>query len=305
MRRILIVALAVIGGLSMYLPVHADLNDGLVAYYKFNGDAKDESGNGNDGTVNGATLTTDRFGNADSAYSFDGVDDNIRIGDNFDSYQSITLSAWVSLKAALDDSGDVHGILVKRNSHSEKTYVLYWAPDPNYFTVRFYGDQNCSADDCWVGEVSNTNPALEKWYFLTAVFENGNAKLYVNGELESEANSSLSIPDTNAEFTIGSYSDDNGPLHGKVDDVRIYNRVLSGEEIQSLYYGGGRISGTDSPDCPTPGNAIDLGFDFSYTIPTLSYSPPIGTGFDIEATFKFYGDQGGKLLWELTDFEMK
>ncbi|MCP3693720.1 MAG: BACON domain-containing protein, partial [Planctomycetaceae bacterium] len=48
------------------------LNDGLVAYYPFNGNANDESGNGNNGTVNGATLSTDRNGNAASAYDFDG-----------------------------------------------------------------------------------------------------------------------------------------------------------------------------------------------------------------------------------------
>jgi hypothetical protein len=49
-----------------------DLKDGLVAHYPFNGNANDESGNGNNGTVNGATLTTDRFGNMNKAYSFDG-----------------------------------------------------------------------------------------------------------------------------------------------------------------------------------------------------------------------------------------
>ena len=48
----------------------ADLNDGLVAYYPFNGNANDESGNGYNGTVYGATLTYDRFGNPNSAYSF-------------------------------------------------------------------------------------------------------------------------------------------------------------------------------------------------------------------------------------------
>ena len=57
----------------------ADLSDGLVAYYPFNGNADDESGNGNHGTVNGATLTIDRFGNENSAYSFDGIDDYIDI----------------------------------------------------------------------------------------------------------------------------------------------------------------------------------------------------------------------------------
>jgi hypothetical protein len=55
------------------------LNDGLVAYYPFNGNANDKSGNGNHGTVHGATLTEDRFGNADSAYNFDGVYDYIEI----------------------------------------------------------------------------------------------------------------------------------------------------------------------------------------------------------------------------------
>ena len=52
--------------------VLAGLNDGLVAPYPFSGNANDESGNGNHGTVFGATLATDRIGNTDSAYSFDG-----------------------------------------------------------------------------------------------------------------------------------------------------------------------------------------------------------------------------------------
>ena len=74
--------------LSAFLVVHiacaqVNLNNGLLAYYPFNGDAKDASGNGNDGTPqNGAQLTTDRFGNPNSAYYFDGIDDYISINDN-------------------------------------------------------------------------------------------------------------------------------------------------------------------------------------------------------------------------------
>ena len=76
----------------------ADLNDGLVAYYPFNGNANDESGNGNDGTVNGATLTEDRCGNANSAYSFDGADDYIDIGNTRKTKLSdYYLSAWIHL----------------------------------------------------------------------------------------------------------------------------------------------------------------------------------------------------------------
>ena len=69
---ILFLLSVMIGGLSGVF-AQINLDSGLVAHYPFNGNANDESGNGNDGTVNGATLTTDRFGNANKAYSFDGV----------------------------------------------------------------------------------------------------------------------------------------------------------------------------------------------------------------------------------------
>jgi hypothetical protein len=60
------------------------LKEGLVAYYPFNGNAKDESGNGHDGIVNGATLTTDRFGWESQAYSFDGKNNSIKVSDHAD-----------------------------------------------------------------------------------------------------------------------------------------------------------------------------------------------------------------------------
>ena len=69
--------------------------NGLVGYWPFNGNANDESGNGNNGTVNGATLTTDRFGNSNSAYSFDGINDYI--GTNLSGItgqNSRTISFW-------------------------------------------------------------------------------------------------------------------------------------------------------------------------------------------------------------------
>ena len=61
----------IIDSVTGSITVHDIPVEGLVAYYPFNGNANDESVNNNDGTVNGATLTADRFGNASSAYSFD------------------------------------------------------------------------------------------------------------------------------------------------------------------------------------------------------------------------------------------
>lgn len=75
-----VLVMAIVIGLSGIAV--ADLNDGLVAYYPFNGNANDESDNGNHGIVSGAILTADWFGNANSAYSFDGVDDYILVEDD-------------------------------------------------------------------------------------------------------------------------------------------------------------------------------------------------------------------------------
>ena len=75
------------------------LTNGLVAYYPFNGNANDASGNGNDGTVQGAVPTTDRFGNANSAYAFDGLTDYIELPlntGNLNGLSRATFSAWIN-----------------------------------------------------------------------------------------------------------------------------------------------------------------------------------------------------------------
>ncbi len=69
--------------------------NGLVGWWPFNENANDESGNGNNGTVNGATLTTDRNGNVNSAYSFDGVDDFNEIDVNSYLQNGLTISVWI------------------------------------------------------------------------------------------------------------------------------------------------------------------------------------------------------------------
>jgi hypothetical protein len=83
---------------------HAGLSDGLVAYYPFNGNANDESGNGNNGTVNGATLTMDRFGNPNSAYNFDGMNNFIEISSLSNmQYKPITYSVWINVSSYMTD----------------------------------------------------------------------------------------------------------------------------------------------------------------------------------------------------------
>jgi hypothetical protein len=97
MKKLLLFVSLVFIGLSNVLAQIP--TDSLVGYWPFNGNAIDASGNGNNGTIYGAALCADRFGNANSAYSFNGVDNYIRVEDspslNINGHVSISMSAWV------------------------------------------------------------------------------------------------------------------------------------------------------------------------------------------------------------------
>ena len=102
---------------------NAKINDGLVAYYPFNGNANDESGNGHNGVVNGAILTSDRFGNANKAYSFAGTDDDIDLAGT-GSLDFLTggfsLVAWTNFTAETDDKS----IVTKHHCGISNSYFI-------------------------------------------------------------------------------------------------------------------------------------------------------------------------------------
>ena len=93
-RKKLSIALLALLHFSLISKAQVNLQEGLVAYYPFNENANNKSGNNNDGVVNGTALTIDKFANSNAAYSFDGVDDFIEIEDklNFNFSQPITIS---------------------------------------------------------------------------------------------------------------------------------------------------------------------------------------------------------------------
>ena len=74
----LIIALFFVSNvMGQNVPTYVPTN-GLLGWWPFNGNANDESGNGYNGTVNGASLSADRFGNSNKSYEFDGIDDYIK-----------------------------------------------------------------------------------------------------------------------------------------------------------------------------------------------------------------------------------
>ncbi len=202
-----------------------------IAYYPFNGNANDESGNGYDGTINGAILTSDRFGNTNSAYSFNGVQDNIYSDVATDQLNDLfTVSAWINAND-LDKNIIFYETIVSSYTGGGKGWLLYLRSDNNG-VIRFLGN-NTSVDP----EYSLSNLESSNWYHIVGVSDGTSHKLYIDGILVSEGDPN-SWNNSGSGLTIGATDDSNNTISafdGIIDEVRLYDVGLSATEIEVLY----------------------------------------------------------------------
>ena len=224
--------------LPFYLPA-----DGLVGWWPFNGNANDESGNGNDGVVNGAELTEDRFGNTNSAYLFDSS--YINVGNNPDlsiTSNGFTVSAWANKSG---DSNLWH-ILGKRNGGGEFQYQLSSNNLP--FGLAWGGLTDGESSFIQTGMLINPNA----WNHFVGTYHQNAWNLYLNGVLIGSLITPMTdYVNTNLLFgTAGSI--DNSPYAGKIDDISIYNRALTEQEIQNLYTATNTGNTVDTGDGAAP-----------------------------------------------------
>jgi hypothetical protein len=203
---------------------------GLVAYYPFNGNANDESSNNNDGTVYSATLTTDRKGNSNKAYYFNG-NSRIEVLDNpiiSLSPEQFTITTWVKLNAFSSDGG-YYLMGQSEGPGDTRKWIFFVANNGLSFVMT-----NSGGGWITLGSIAFN---LEEWYFL-AIIRNGNSlSAYVNGNSIGTASVGIATPDINTLFYIGTAESGhpNRVFKGTSDDIRIYNRALSETEIQQLY----------------------------------------------------------------------
>ena len=214
--------------------------NGLVGWWPFNGNANDESGNGNNGTVNGATLTTDRNGVANSAYSFDGTNDWIEIANNnnITITDDITLSSWVKTNGA--NNQNYQTIISKRESYWTWEYALTLSyhtgeiHDGKIIASRALGQGN--QGQVW----SNSNYNISTWDFWVVTYNNGQIKIYLNGVLNHSQAVSLVPNSQNCPLLFGrnTLTDYSEQFYGSIDNIGIWNRALTDCEIKNLYNGG-------------------------------------------------------------------
>lgn len=215
---------------SIFRVVEYDLANGLIAHYPFDGNVNDTSSNLNHGTAVGATLTTDRFGNSNCAYSFNGTNQYITAPHqaflNFGS-TDFTISLWANYA----NNATNRFLVGKSNGQFEQNkWIIYHSYSPTTYSFHVNtttSSSSFSGQASWAFE-SNS------WHHLVISKSGSTFKTYINGTLAAESSGPSTIPTTTAALTIG-MAESVGWMHGKLDDIRIYNRVLSKDEISILY----------------------------------------------------------------------
>jgi hypothetical protein len=201
------------------------LSNGLIAYYPFHGNANDESGNGNNGIIHGATLTTDRFGQAGGAYLFNGT--SIEMNGPLPESNSASVSVWINSQQA----GGRGFIFFEGDDTNGRDFGLAFNPDSSIVFI--------TKDNTSVSVQAPTN----KWIHIVSVADvsKGQLQLWMNGSLVS-SNLAFTGPANvgyNYKLQIGRLAGgvtSTDFFKGKIDDLRFYDRVLSETEITELFH---------------------------------------------------------------------
>ena len=239
----------------------ATLQNGLVGYWPFCGNANDASGNNNNGTVNGASLTTDRFGNANSAYSFDG-NDWITIANTISGQinNAVSISSWVNVNSWFSNTY----FPVLTNTDQTSTFGKFGCYLRNNGAWSHFGNQETGFGTSYI---------LNTWYHTVFTIQGGIFSFYVNGQLILSGPPCCTINgfgfNNNLPLLIG--KDTPGITeysNGNIDDIGIWNRALTASEIQQLFNLGN----------------VTYSWSTGATTPSITVTPTQTTSYSCTAT---------------------
>lgn len=207
-----------------------NLKNGLVAYYPFNGNANDVSGSSNNGTVYGAQLTTDRFGNSNKSYNFNGTSDYI-VAKTPSINNILSISFWVNEIDQKVTSSSVNPRYISAEICNGGFAIwknILDSPKGLNFTT------NRGGKDYFSNLITNKNT----WQLITIVFNGNICFFYINDKLVGNLNGTSTIEKGENLFIAKSGCSNIGIsdfFSGKIDDIGVWNRALTAEEIKFLY----------------------------------------------------------------------
>lgn len=233
MKRLLLLITICISSVSFgQVPSYVPTN-GLVGWWGFNGNANDESGNGNNGTINGVTLTTDRFGNLNSAYTF-GVSQSINVGNlsnlgnNPTNYSQ---GIWIRMPALPSGVNSRYPLLSKRHNNSGADWMGLRVESDG--KLRIFADDALHTNAV-IGEsgVLNTN----EWIYVVGTKDGNVYTLYINGARVVSIIDSHAMGGSSMDMIFGAQLAWSNYFEGDLDDIGIWNRALDSTEVQALYH---------------------------------------------------------------------
>ncbi len=203
------------------------------AYFSFNGNANDLSEVENDGLVSGATPISDRNNVEQQAYQFDGVDDQIKGTWNQPFSSELTMTAWFQSPGG--GKGNPRIVEMSDTSgHYQHSSAIAYGRDGSlraWTACAITGKRIASVD------YSQINYNDNQWHHVVYTYDGSYGKLYVDGELKIISNLETCSDLYDGEtFVIGSYyPNTNHTFLGKIDDVKIYDRFMTAEEIGIIF----------------------------------------------------------------------
>jgi hypothetical protein len=249
------------------IPSYVPTN-GLVGYWPFTGNANDVSGNGNNGTVSGATLTTDRFGNANDAYDFDGITNKITLppNSNIQGNNPRTISSWFTLNNLSNHTHTLYKGGANGLGYDFSIWIIC-ANNQVKFQIRRYTDDI---------RTNYFNIPINQWHSLIVTYDGTNdfqTKIYLDGQLITNfeiAPTGLTYNTAPTTPEFGHLTDQQGDDHymiGKLDDIGIWDRALTAQEITSLSNSNTNSCGlinsvtlTANPQGPSLNSYIGVGY---------------------------------------------
>jgi hypothetical protein len=215
-------------------------NANLLAHYKLDGTGADSSGNDLHGFDVNITSTTDRFGNSNGACYFNGTNAYISVARNsiLEPSDSISITAWV-YQVEKSNVG-WYPVVCKRYSRFNDPFDSYgistWKDTTLWKNKWIFDISSGTTGSQKITQATESNP-FEEWTFISATYNKSQSELsiYINGQLDSTINTNINLGYSSMPLYIG--FNGVGPdeyFKGKIDDLRIYGRVLSATEIATL-----------------------------------------------------------------------
>lgn len=212
------------------------LTNGLVAYYPFNGNANDASGNGNNGTVSGATPTTDRFGNANQAYYFNGSSAFITVPVSSSAFSNdFTASVWFN---AYDMTNAWPTLFDEQGNSAFRSGIVGQISGGSGIGYLYSYSAYAPATFAWFMRRQQQTP-LNTFCQVVVSKAGTNVTMFFDGQIVASnqvvspailAGQYLKIGRQDIESVPGDTA-----FHGVIDDVRLYSRALSTNEVAQLY----------------------------------------------------------------------